>query len=84
VAETFGFVEITRAIEVARADLHEFTLLPRSRTAPPQQTQTTMAALTATTNAPKTVEDLQSLLANDNKVKLAGTSYAPILPVQKV
>ena len=34
-----------------------------------------MAGLTATANAPKTVEDLRSLLANDNKVKVAGKSY---------
>lgn len=31
-----------------------------------------MAGLTATTNAPKTEEELRSLLANDNKVKVAG------------
>lgn len=34
-----------------------------------------MAGLTATTNAPKTTEDLRSLLATDNKVKVAGKSY---------
>ena len=35
-----------------------------------------MAGLTATTKAPKTAEDLRSLLAHDNKVKVAGTSFA--------
>lgn len=39
---------------------------------PPDNKQPTMAELTATNNAPKTTEDLRSLLANDNKVKVAG------------
>ena len=35
-----------------------------------------MAGLTATRSAPKTAEDLRSLLANDNKVKVAGVLCA--------
>jgi len=42
-----------------------------------------MAGLTATANAPKTTEDLQNLLANDNKVKVAGMSCAWIVLVSR-
>jgi len=38
-----------------------------------------MAGLTATTNAPKNAEDLQNLLANDNKVKVAGIDVDGVL-----
>jgi len=43
-----------------------------------------MAGITATTNAPKTVEDLQNLLANDNKVKVAGMLCARMALVWEI
>ena len=43
-----------------------------------------MAGITATRGAPKTAEDLRSLLANDNKVKVAGVLYAPMALVCEI